>query len=412
MTSILDQYADIMSRVSEVQPAPHRICLASVITAAIGRRAWIDYGTFKEYAPVSCILVGLSGSGKTTAARSSIETAREAMRGIEQPRLKTISIGHASDRGLHDALRPSKEEADDPPSRVVFWDEIGSILTGDEWIERTRRTLIHAMNGRLPAVATARDKLEEADTTIGVIATVTSTAMRTTLDKGAATDGFLGRFVCIPVHPNGHRLSVPMPITGQDAIGIEAIQRRVRDIAQSRDTIGNLFDRFTPEAHAVRSEWYDAWKTRVESTDDEVVASMFTRGQSTAARLALGIAVAAETDPERSLKVIDVLPIHVDQAQQIIDSSIATVCGFVSDADRHPIDMARQKVIDELVKAGNTGVMLGDLSEAGRTRKVPRSAVTELVTRQMYEEGMVRYESVKTATRTGIRVWIVEESHE
>jgi hypothetical protein len=411
MTSLLDEYAAIMDRVSEVQPAPHRICLASVITTAIGRRAWIDYGVFKEYTPVSCLLVGLSGSGKTTAARSSIETARAAMRGLEAPRLKTVTIGHASDRGLHDQLRPTKEEKDDPPAQLVFWDEIGSILTGDEWIERTRRTLIHAMNGRLPAVATARDKLEEADATLGLIATVTSTAMRTILDRVAATDGFLGRFVTIPVIPNGHRLSVPQAISGKDAISIEKIQRRIRDIAQSRDVIGPLYDRFTPAAHENREAWYDTWKTRIEAGDDEVLASMFTRGQATASRLALGIAVAAVTNYDLSLSVVDIDEEHVDQAQRIIDESIATVCGYVSEADQHPVDQAREKVLTALRRAGNTGVMLGELSEISRTRKVSRSVISELVTRQLYEEGMVRYESVKTKTRTGIRVWIVDEQH-
>lgn len=172
----------------------------SVFGATLGRRVWIDHDVHTVYPMMSTLLIGPSGTGKSTAAKMAFRLFKTLPR-EEQPQL--IS-GASTPEKLYEDLRAN-------PHAVLFASELANFFTKQKYME-----------GLIPAVT---ELLDYGDTferrtkgtglvtvdrpSVTVIGCSTNDWLQEQLPDSATSGGFLARFLI--VNEEHKAQSVPLP---------------------------------------------------------------------------------------------------------------------------------------------------------------------------------------------------------
>jgi hypothetical protein len=371
----LRSWVDTFEPLTEA-PAEAQLAVAiAIVSAGVGWKAPIRWGTSSEPCTISTILEGGSAMGrKTTTMNGARSVVHEATGDIptEHRGLFVDMVGHTSDVGLLELVAPKDQaeadrwEAGTPPGHVLNWDEMGSILgdpgisrKGGDWHGRTRTTILNLANGRHSGIKTGAKKVAAAPCAVAIVGTMTRIELEQRIDTGLLRDGFIGRFMLIPHNGRARLLSQPPPWTPSQVEAKNEIVQWVRNLSERRERFGDAFSLFTEAALAERHRWYvDTTKHLERAVDRDptdatrAAAEAFARLQTTQVKLAV---VAAVSDMPTS-QLLTATPIvtlgHVQWAQSVIDTSFQEVVELANGGGRNDEDAYRDRVIAHLQNHG------------------------------------------------------------
>lgn len=420
-TGWLRKYVDLWTPHGEAPESAHLGAGLAVLSAAVGWRAWIQWGASAE--PV-CLYVMMEGGSatakKTTTARTAATLAKQATRGTDGA-LRVKSIQHTSQRGLIDLIGPhSQDKADEyehtpPPGVVLDWDEFGAVLgrPGDgkaaDWLGQVRAALMSMYSGRHGGIQTGGLMIPSSRCAVAILATMTRVELEQRISMGLLRDGFMGRFVLIP-HP-GRRawLAQPPAWTTHDTQARDELATHLGKIATSRHELGDVFKRLTPHARELRQTWYQATGERLEhqadngGEADRGIADAFGRLQTTAMKVA-AVACVAELDPDEPLYQGRIEEHHVRYGIALAEHALQEVANLATSGEGTPEDRFAKRVEEYLVRRNGRG-------PAGRKELLDACVMDGLsrerrwmVVETLARDGTVQIEKVQTSGRPRLEV--------
>ena len=355
-------YADI----TEAPPEAFLAVAATTISACIGWHMWTAFGDKHEPCNVSMILVGSSGAAKkSTLLGSAAKMMEIAYMGDPEPSLRVRRQGHASSRGIIEALAPREESDRDlwqhepPPRHVWAWDEIGKLMKNDgSWKDETRGVLLSSLEGYQPGAMTGKKKGSDpalpSRCSLSIIGTMTRTELEEKSRETVLTDGFLGRFLLVDVAVTGKSIAFPPERSTEMAVGQAQIARALRAICE-RPPKGCITDAFSTAAKIERIRWYSSWGERIRALEvvNEIIGGAvrnhFARLQATCARIAMVLAVSGGRE---KISLEDEL-----LAQEMVGRSLDTIAALAAVASVSEQDVFAQRLMR--VVSLNGGIPLG-----------------------------------------------------
>lgn len=339
----LRTWIELYAPTTEAPAEAHLGAALALISAAIGWKAHVRWGENSEPCTVNVVLEGRSATArKTTVAGGAHSIAREAMeKEYEEARgLNTRSISHTSSRGLVEVVAPkdvtqaARWETEPPPGTLLVWDEFGSVLgdprdiKGAGWLGQVRATLMQFTGGRHGGIQTGADKIPPARCAVSVLATMTRVELEQRVSTGILRDGFMGRFLLIPSPGRTDYIASPPPWTAHMVEQRASLVDWIRTLAQTSSTIGDIFERLSPEGLACRELWYMETARRLENNaridgDEGSAAAVeaFGRLQTAALKVAT-VAAVSEWDPrERELAEVTIERRHIEYGH-----ALAMIC--------------------------------------------------------------------------------------
>lgn len=370
----LKAWIDLYGPTTEAPDEAHLAAALSLFSVAIGWKAHVKWAENSEPCTINVLLEGRSAiARKTTVASTSQALARAAMKDLpkDTAQLRFRNLSHTSDRGLIEAVAPSTEEMaerwekEPPPGTQFVWDEFGAVLgkpgdlKGADWLGRVRTTIMQLTNGRHAGIQTGQSKIPPARCAASILATMTRVELEERASTGLLRDGFLGRFVMVPHNGRQSYLSEPPAWNPAMTQAKGELTTWIRNLAQSKDEIGNVFDRLEPDARARRVEWYEDNSRRLDAlveanpTESNLAcAEAFGRLQTTAIKVALIAAIASRWNSSHNLSDTRITREDVDYGIQFADYAIAEIQSLSAGADTGPLDAYGERAVSYVTKHG------------------------------------------------------------
>lgn len=415
------RYVDLYTPMSEAPAEAHLGTALAVLSAAIGWRAYIQWGESAEPCNLFVLLEGGSATAKkTTTMRTGSRLVDRAVAGLEDEvfgkPLSVRSIGHASGRGLiqmvgtPDPSVAAKWETIPPPGVLLDWDEFGQVLgkPGDaksaDWLGQVRTTLMQIYGGRHSGIQTGALVYAPSRCAVSVLGTMTRQELEQRISTGLLRDGFMGRFVMIPNPGRRVYLSEPPVITRGQDLERGRLADFLRAVATSTHELGSVFGRMTPAARELRSDWY---QTRLKDLDAKAreggeveiaLADAMSRLQTTAVKVAAVLAVAGMEDGENMGEVkIDDEAVH--SGIRFVEMALTEVASLASQGGGMPADRYAERVVDYLSRRNGHGpIGRKELMDTVRMDGMD-AAVRWRVIERLHAEGRVDIRLVKGAGR-------------
>lgn len=396
----------------------------TVLSAAVGWRAWLQWADSKEPLTLFTTLVGESASAhKTTVLRIGTGIARDAnhiyreLAGCtdEDPDLvKIVSGGHTSQAGLLDKLAPqSPEEAarwdtDNPPGILVEWDELGDLVvdrTGYSFLQETRQMLLRLYGGFQPGSQTRSNPVPASRCSVSLIGTITSDEWQERLSAGAVTGGMMGRMFAIPTGepPEWHPRPPMVP------------RQQRNDLVDWLAQLGALpFPTWGPvtfdtQAAAYWDAWYRSHKDNIRklNRDDPVLAkargTIFNRYQAIATKFGGLQAISMHDPSDRHFSPTPILTESIIEAAcAYTDMALEQTSRIAVEVLENPDERFARKVTELLGRAESKTMYVSDLMRRVRIRGVD-AAKTHTYLNLMERVGTVRLDQETRNTPTGER---------
>jgi hypothetical protein len=428
----LARYCQLFGPYSEAPMFAHLATGMALLSAAIGWKAWLQWGESREPCNLFVVLEGRSATArKTTTAYTASQLVRMAMRDIpeylhDDPPLQMHSISHASHLGLldlvatDDADKAKRWEEEPPPGQLWVWDEFGSLLgspgdmKGADWIGRTRATLMEIYGGRQGGARSKATGLHASRCSVSLIATMTRQELEERVRLGLLRDGFMGRFVLVPYPGRERMLPVPPVMTRLDLDERDRLVDFLRRIALSPDNLGHVFDKLTPDGKAYRIKWYTDRMTELDKECEDgnlvavAVAEAMGRLQSTAMKVAAIFAV-SEMDPKNPrLDQVQINVDHVAAGVSFVEFALDEVRSLADDAYRrdtvHITDSYQARVLDYLRehyrKTGEDTISRATLMSNLRDPNMPVRQRWHIVM-DLHNEGYLEIKAKPTSEKGG-----------
>lgn len=247
----------IYTKVNEAPDSFHLFSAMAVLGHMMGRRAVMENGLVRLYAPLSFFLLSPAGQGRrSTAIRTATEIGREANGTILKDRL--------TPEGLLDWLRNYNET-------LVVADEAATLLNKVEYMQQMPQILCTLMD--CPEEFTMKLKQEYIKITrptVNVILGCAPDWFETTLPKSAVGGGLMSRM--ITVWEEKKKASIPFP---SDIVGQEqqdsmrgALVRKLVDISEN----GRGRYHYTDKAKETFEEFYRWNDEQLEQAGDKMAA--------------------------------------------------------------------------------------------------------------------------------------------
>ena len=374
-SGLLRAWVDTFEPMTEAPAEAQLATGIAIVSAGVGWKAPIRWGTSSEPCTISSILEGGSAMGrKTTTMNGGRAIVHEATGDIppEHRGLFAHMLGHTSDVGLLELVAPKdKEEAErwestPPPGHVLNWDEMGGILgdpgvarKGGDWHGRTRTTMMSLANGRHGGIKTGAKKFPSARCAVAIVGTMTRVELEQRVDTGLLCDGFLGRFMLIPHNGRARLLSQPPAWTPAQVEAKQSIVQWVRMLSERREPFGDAFSLFTPAALEERKRWYIETTRRLDREADRdptdatrAAVEAFARLQTTQVKLAVCAAVSDMPTSKLATGTPIVTLEHAQWAQSVIDTSFQEVVELARGGGQNPEDEYRGHVVAYLATRG------------------------------------------------------------
>lgn len=415
------RYVDLYTPMSEGAPEAHMATAMAVLSAAIGWRAYIQWGESAEPCTLFVMLEGGSATAKkTTTSRTGSGLVRRAMRDTPagtDPPLQVKSIGHASQRGLlqmigtNDDAKATAWEHTPPPGYLLDWDEFGAVLgrpgdvKGGDWLGQLRATIMQLYSGRHGGIQTGADPYKPSRCAVSILATMTRQELEQRMTTGLLRDGFMGRFVLIP-HPGRTRyLARPPAWTQEHEHERTRLAMFLRRIATSTAELGSIFDAMTPTAEKAHRLWYETRMPELDQAardggETEIALSdAMGRLQTTAVKVAAVLAI-SDMDPDGNLRDdVRVDWQHVEGGIAFAEHALNEIASLAGTGGSMATDRYAVRVTDYLRRRNGAGpISRAQLLDNVRGDGMDRRACWNVV-RQLHEEGRVEITVTKTKGR-------------
>ncbi len=413
------RYCDLFTPMSEAPAEAHMATALAVLSAAIGWRAYIKWGTSSEPCCLFVMLQGASATAKkTTTARTGSNLIRYSMQALGQqgadPTLVARGVSHTSRLGLiemvatPDEAKAKEWEVSPPPGFLLDWDEFGAVLgrpgdvKGSDYLGQIRATLMEFYGGRHGGIQTGERKFPATRCAVSILGTMTRAELEQRVSTGLLRDGFLGRFILVP-HP-GRRtyLADPPETTDEEREEHHRLMVFLRRVATSKQELGDVFGRMTDEAREVRREWYTRRMTEMDrraergSEVDQALADAMGRLQTTAAKISAVLAVAGMEEGE-DLGEVRIGPDDVQSGINYVEFALEEIRSLATGGAGMPTDRYGDRVIDWLGKR-NAAVGRKELMDMVRADGMDAATRWKVVER-LHEEGRLEVTTERTGGR-------------
>ena len=408
---------DVVDLIGPYTEAPDEaIALAAItaLSAAVGYRCTITWGRSTEPLTLMSLAIGLSAiARKTTGTASVLQVFYDS--GMR--RLVARRVGHMSGRGLVElaieAQAPDEDEAGIlanmieeerrryPVGLLLLVDEFGQMLADSQWREDTLTQLLGMYSGHHSGISTGAKKAPGARCALALIGTVTTEELSRVLTAGHGRNGLLGRFLLAPHSSRKPRLAVPPP----KRPGYDALEQRcldwLRALGRWNGDLGDAYKLFDADALDAYTRWYNATADDAEKRDDDLVTSLFQRGQSKVVKLATVLAVAEVSDPSSmSADNVTVRRRHVEAAIEMEQASSGAALELVRRTHLAQRDRWCDAVVAWLVSEQDGEAPLSKVLERGVAKEAGDKTL-ERGEKIKYVEADPRLEIVPSTTGTG-----------
>lgn len=320
-------YRALMSPTTEASDAYHFACFFAIVGALLGRSVFMYYGG-RMYPNFFTVIEGRTGISRKSTALSQ---ATDTLKAVDSTVL--IRRGLSTTEGLINLLKaPTAEELEEyteqlaaykegrisiepvqPPPvfphegrrLLVAMDEFALLLkkTKQDFSSSLIQTLTDAydMKGSLDNPTKERP-MSALNTCVSMVGLTTKAWLERTLDYDDLLGGFVNRFVFFVGEP---KASIPLP-PEPDAQLWNRIKIYLNNVRQGNHTFAlkeksSIQYRLSEEAKAVWEDFYNSWRERQLTSDNEMEVCLFQRLPNHAMKLALTRAVLEDKGGTRQI---------------------------------------------------------------------------------------------------------------
>jgi hypothetical protein len=172
----------------------------SMFGAALGRRVWMDQDVHILWPMLNLLLIGPSGTGKSTSICQIGRPLLDALPKLQQPQF----ISGTTPEKLHDDLRAR-------PHAVLFASELANFFNKQKYMESMIPYVTELLD--YPARLQRRTKgggiVEVIEPSVAVIGGSTVEWLQGQLPDSATSGGFLARFLIVTEEHAGNKVALP-----------------------------------------------------------------------------------------------------------------------------------------------------------------------------------------------------------
>jgi len=306
----LREYVDWCFPCSEAPKLFHLVCGLSCLSAAIGRRAYIQVGSSRTYGNTFVALIGSQGiCRKSTALHLASNLIEDTFAGH-------VYEGDTTPEALQ------RKVLGETPERLLFADELSSVLGGAEYTRHIRQLLVKLYD--CPAslswarVGAGDGSIERP--VVSVLGASTMAWLRSCTNAADVGGGILSRFLWAVSAHDGRLLPLP---PAPDANLRARLQSGLRDL---RTWLGDAGERemSMEAARDVHAEFYNAAMTKANKEQEEGIGGFIARMVSShAPRIAMMMTLAQ--DPQAMEVCPQVYGEHVVPLVAVLENGIRRV---------------------------------------------------------------------------------------
>lgn len=425
----LRDYVDLYRDRLQASPMMHFGAAIATLSAAVGWRAYLDFGGSQSPCTLYVIITGPSGSGKTTAANVASSIMASASKGAlaagATPPVRRIKVSHVSAKGLITAIGPAsaetalRYESEPPPGVLIDWDEIGSLfgdvrdqVKGAGWKGDIRAEMMRMVDGRHGGDQTAM-QLPASRCAVSLLGTMTQFELEQRAGMGLIRDGFIGRMLMLPTVGDVKLKAVPEPATPEYLNARAGLVAFIARVAEAREEFGNAFAKMDPAADALWKGWYgtelaDIVKRAKIGEVEDAVAVVAGRLQATALKVATICAI-SRMEPTQRLDQVEIDEVDIMCGIEMFRSVLGYAERLAHVGGELPEDSYGEKVCEFLIAQNGHGPIgkkeLLDRVKAASLNRAQRWRVVE----ELQTEGRVTIRQVSTGGRPRLEVGIVRD---
>lgn len=345
------EYVDWCYPCSEAPRLFHLACGLTCLSAAIGRRAYIQMGPAKLYGNTFVALIGSQGvTRKSTALHMASNLIEAAFDGL-------LYEGDCTPEALQ------RKVLGETPERLLFADELSSVLGGAEYTRHIRQLLatLYDCPVRLSwsRVGAGGDGSIERPV-VSVLGASTMAWLRSCTNAADVGGGILSRFLWAVSAHDGRLLPLPPE---PDSNLRTRLQRGLRDLREALDGAGErrIGMQAAFPAHA---EFYEAAMKRANKEDEEGLGGFIARLVSAhAPRLAMLLTLAQ--DPTAREVCPNIYRDHVIPLVGVLENGMRRVVGGITQTEA---DAVMSRIMEFVRKAGPNGCLKRDFQRTFRPR--------------------------------------------
>ena len=236
MTNLFDDYFNLLGE-TESPAICHRWSLATCISALIGKQAWIPFGSGRIFPNMYVMIMGASGTRKSTAIKLARKyTAKAGYANFSAQRttkekflldLEGLELGEnevGSSAVMENLFGSSSEAGGDPKEVFIVADEFNDFMTcGDsefqsllgslwDWDDETLAWSLRLKNSKSVSIY---------QPTISLLAGNNRDNFALMFPPSAIGQGFLSRMLLIHCEPTGKK--IPIPLTPNESNVIDLV---------------------------------------------------------------------------------------------------------------------------------------------------------------------------------------------
>jgi hypothetical protein len=366
------------------------------VSMCLGRRVWLDMGTFKVFPNMFVILVAGSGAQH----KSTVLNLLEPCLPTTDPPINFISDSLTPQALFQAAM---KAERTDPltgqitTELVLVASELASFLNEDSWKRGIAPYLTRMFDcqAKMEYGTLARDKETVRNVTLTMLAASTVDFIRAALPHSAIGSGFTSRCLFIYTDKYPKAVARPQKISNLQQDPIRHSLTLVRQMAGEAE--------FTPEAFELHEREYIYRHEHSPFRTNPLLSGYLGRWQYH--MLALAMCLSASDNPLQ--KKLILLPKHIEAATAILDQSelnMPRVMRLVASSDKGAHAEMLKTIIDQCptedVIDEKTGKKVGE-RPVGIHRAELIDNVLHMMGMRDFEEGISMLVSAGRVRRTG-----------
>lgn len=347
----LRDYVDWCYPCSEAPRLFHLACGLSCLSAAIGRRAFLQVGPSRIYGNTFVALIGSQGvTRKSTALHLASNLIDDTFEGL-------LYEGDTTPEALQ------RKVLGETPERLLFADELSSVLGGAEYTRHIRQLLatLYDCPDRLAwaRVGAGGDGCIERPV-VSVLGASTMAWLRSCTNAADVGGGILSRFLWAVSAHDGRLLPLPPE---PDANLRARLQGGLRDLRTALDA-GGEHKMSMDAAFPVHAEFYNAAMTKANREQEEGLGGFIARLVSAhAPRLAMLLTLAR--DPLAREVCPQVYRDHVIPLVAVLENGMRRVVGGITQTEA---DAVMSRIMEFVRKTGPGGCLKRDFQRTFRPR--------------------------------------------
>lgn len=354
----LREYMKFQEPLSEAPEHLHLFSGLLLLSSAIGKRVYFTVATERKYSNLWIVLIGGSGTKKTTVVNAAGTTFNEA--GFKDNRLPTQFTSEI----LIEMLSKN-------PVGTFFWSEWGSTM--EQWSKTYASDIMSILTDLYDSGYFSRwlrsDKFEIEGACINMLCGCTPNWLKTVLTPQRASMGFWPRFLFVPTGEPEKYLPIPPTPDPEKIQNLAAMLKAISDsVPESYPQEAN-FD----EVEGLYGGWYITAKEAARKSGDELRSAFLTRLLDYAKKIAILVEL-SQVKKRKGITAVKISIESMEYAIQLVEWLEGTAQNTVAQATKSAMSELESRVLDYIKTKDAAGVLRRDISQ--RFHREDNRAVT------------------------------------